>query len=43
VNWDLGDLYASVEAWSAAYAKTRAQAEQLDHFKGSLAKTRPTC
>ena len=38
VNWDLGDLYASVEAWSAAYAKTRAQAEQLDHFKGSLGK-----
>jgi oligoendopeptidase F len=38
VSWDLGDLYASVEAWSAAYVKTRAQAEQLDRFKGSLGK-----
>jgi len=35
---DLGDLYASVEAWSAAHAKTRAQAEQLDRFKSSLGK-----
>jgi len=38
VTWDLGDLYPSVEAWSASYAKTRAQAEQLDHLKGSLGK-----
>ncbi|MBV8209745.1 MAG: oligoendopeptidase F family protein [Burkholderiaceae bacterium] len=36
LNWDLGDLYPSVEAWSAAYAKTRTQAEQLDRLKGSL-------
>ena len=38
VNWDLGDLYPSVEAWSGAYAKARAQAEQLERFKGSLGK-----
>jgi len=36
VNWDLGDLYRSAEAWSDSYGKTRAQAEQLDRFKGSL-------
>jgi len=36
LNWDLGDLYPSVEAWSASYAKTRAQADQLDRLKGSL-------
>jgi oligoendopeptidase F len=36
LNWDLGDLYPSAEAWSASYAKTRAQAERLDQFKGSL-------
>jgi oligoendopeptidase F len=38
LNWDLGDLYPSAEAWSGAYAKVRAQAEQLDRFKGSLGK-----
>ena len=38
VNWDLGDLYPGVEAWSAAYGKTREQADQLDRFKGSLSK-----
>jgi oligoendopeptidase F len=38
VNWDLGDLYPSLEAWGAAYAKTRTQAEQLDRLKGSLGK-----
>jgi oligoendopeptidase F len=36
VNWDLGDLYPSVDAWTATYSKTREQADQLDHFKGSL-------
>jgi oligoendopeptidase F len=36
VSWDLGDLYPSVEAWTASYGRTRAQAEQLEHFKGSL-------
>jgi len=38
LNWDLGDLYPGVEAWSAGSAKTRAQAEQLDRFKGSLGR-----
>ena len=38
VNWDLGDLYPSVEAWSGAYAKERSHAEQLERFKGSLGK-----
>ena len=38
LNWDLSDLYPSVDAWTAAYGKMRAQAEQLDHFKGSLGK-----
>jgi oligoendopeptidase F len=36
VTWDLGDLYPSVDGWSAAYGKAREQAEQLDRFKGSL-------
>jgi oligoendopeptidase F len=38
VNWDLGDLYPNLEAWTVAYSKTRAQAEKLDGFKGSLGK-----
>jgi len=37
--WDLRDLYASPEAWSAAYAKTRAQASTLDRYKGTLGKS----
>jgi len=36
LNWDLGDLYPSVEAWTASYGKTRAAADQLDRFKGTL-------
>jgi oligoendopeptidase F len=36
MTWDLADLYPSVEAWTDAYAKARAQADQLDRFKGSL-------
>jgi len=36
LNWDLGDLYPSVEAWTASYGKARAAADQLDRFKGSL-------
>jgi oligoendopeptidase F len=36
VTWDLGDLYPSVEAWSATYGTTKQQADQLDHFKGTL-------
>ena len=36
VNWDLGDLYPTVEAWSATYGKTKDEANQLDRFKGTL-------
>lgn len=36
VTWDLGDLFPSAEAWTEAYGKARAQADQLDRFKGSL-------
>jgi oligoendopeptidase F len=36
LNWDLSDLYASVDAWTASYTKTRAAADQLDRFKGTL-------
>jgi oligoendopeptidase F len=35
-NWDLGDLYPSLEAWSDAYTKTRAAVGQLERLKGSL-------
>ncbi|HEY0283534.1 MAG TPA: hypothetical protein VGC27_13030, partial [Rhizomicrobium sp.] len=35
--WDLGDLYASPEAWSAAHAKALAEAQKLDGYKGTLA------
>ena len=34
--WDLADLYPTPEAWSASYAKTRAAAEKLDSYKGTL-------
>jgi oligoendopeptidase F len=36
VNWDLSDLYSDSGAWSAAYSKTQAQAEQFDRFKGTV-------
>ena len=34
--WDLADLYPAPEAWSASYAKTKAAAQKLDSFKGTL-------
>ena len=34
--WDLADLYATPEAWSASYARTRAAAEKLASYKGTL-------
>ncbi len=34
--WDLTDLYATSEAWSTSYGKTKAAAERLDSFKGTL-------
>src|ERR1700733_13168194 len=36
--WDLGDLYSSPEAWSAAQAKATAAVEGLDKYKGTLGK-----
>ena len=36
--WDLGDLYSSPEAWTAAQAKTMAAVEGLDKYKGTLGK-----
>ena len=37
--WDLGDLYASPEAWTAAHAKALAEANKLDGYKGTLGKS----
>ncbi len=37
--WDLGDLYPSSEAWTAAHDKIKAEAEHLDGFKGTLGKS----
>jgi oligoendopeptidase F len=34
--WDLTDLYPTIAAWSTSYAKTKAAAEQLDSYKGTL-------
>ena len=34
--WDLSDLYASPEAWAAEYERVKAQALQLDLYKGTL-------
>jgi oligoendopeptidase F len=36
VNWDLGDLYPNVGAWTDSYGETRKAAEKLDRFKGTL-------
>src|SRR6185436_1807836 len=34
--WDLSDLYASPEAWAQEYDRLKAQAQQLDLYKGTL-------
>jgi oligoendopeptidase F len=34
--WDLTDLYPTTGAWSASYDKTKAAADRLDGFKGTL-------
>ncbi len=36
LTWDLSDLYAGTDAWSAAYTRTRAQVEQFDRFRGTV-------
>jgi oligoendopeptidase F len=37
--WDLNDLYASPEAWTAAHAKAITEAGKLDGYKGTLGKS----
>jgi len=37
--WNLGDLYASPEAWTAAHDKLKTDAEALDQYKGTLGKS----
>ena len=37
--WDLTDLYATNAAWDASYAKTKAAADKLGEFKGTLGKS----
>ena len=37
--WDLGDLYASPEAWTAARDKALANVNKLDGYKDSLGKS----
>ncbi|MDE2135140.1 MAG: oligoendopeptidase F [Alphaproteobacteria bacterium] len=39
--WDLGDLYASPEAWTAAHDKVLAAAGKLDGYKATLGKSAP--
>lgn len=34
--WDLGDLYPSPAAWTAAHDALKAEAEKIDRFKGTL-------
>lgn len=34
--WDLGDLYATPEAWNEAFEKTKTTAEKLDGYRGTL-------
>ncbi|MDE2182179.1 MAG: oligoendopeptidase F family protein [Alphaproteobacteria bacterium] len=38
-EWNLGDLYASPEAWTAAKDKTAAAAAKLESYKGTLGKS----
>ena len=37
--WDLTDLYANPKAWDESYARTRAAAEKLNAYKGTLGKS----
>src|SRR5947208_122055 len=40
--WDLRDLYPTPEAWTAAHDRVKTQAESLDRYKGTLAKSADT-
>lgn len=35
-TWDLADLYPTPEVWSETYARTKAAADKLDSYKGTL-------
>jgi len=37
--WELNDLYLSPEAWSQAYARTRATVDKFDNLRGTLGKS----
>ncbi|MBV9331364.1 MAG: oligoendopeptidase F family protein, partial [Alphaproteobacteria bacterium] len=37
--WDLGDLYPSPEAWTAAHDKAATDIDKLDSYKGTLGKS----
>ena len=38
-GWDLSDLYPSSKAWDESYARTRAAADRLSVYKGTLGKS----
>ena len=35
--WDLGDLYATPQAWSDSFSRSKAAADKLDSYRGTLA------
>jgi oligoendopeptidase F len=37
--WRLSDLYPTPEAWQQAYDQTKATAQSLDHYRGSLGQS----
>src|SRR5690242_2615078 len=37
--WNLTDLYPTPEAWTEAYTRTKADAEKLESFKGTLGQS----
>src|SRR5690349_8101429 len=38
-DWAIGDLYATPEAWTEAYAKVKADVAGLPKYKGTLGKS----
>ena len=41
-SWDLGDLYATEQAWADSYQLTRATADRLTAYQGTLSKSANT-
>ncbi len=37
--WNLGDLYATPEAWTASHDKLKAEIDRIDRLKGTLGKS----